>query len=165
MNKAKFNLRDWSSNSELLTAKAIQDKVAANSTDVNILGTKWNTLTDTLSLAPKPLLSYQHNLVTKCEVLHELSAIFNPLNWYFHSKSMATTPTMRWTITTGQPSPVVDYCWGDRTSHFYFHRQTIFYWGHPAASSFAIFTDASMKAYGAVAFLCNESRLVLYCPR
>ena len=80
MNKAKFNLRDWSSNSELLTAKAIQDKVAANSTDVNILGTKWNTLTDTLSLAPKPLLSYQHNLVTKCEVLHELSAIFNPLN-------------------------------------------------------------------------------------
>ena len=54
MNRAKFNLRSWSSNSQLLTAKASQDKVAANSTDVNILGIEWNVLTDTLLLIPRP---------------------------------------------------------------------------------------------------------------
>ena len=79
MKEAKFNLRSWSSNSELLTAKASQDKVAADSTDVNVLGMKWNVLTDTLSLTPRPSLSNHNNLVTKREVLHESSAIFDPL--------------------------------------------------------------------------------------
>ena len=54
--EAKFNLRSWSSNSELLTAKASQDKVAADSTGVNVLGMKWNVLTDTLSLTPRLLI-------------------------------------------------------------------------------------------------------------
>jgi len=36
MKEAEFNLRSWSSN------------VAADATDVNVLGMKWNSITDTL---------------------------------------------------------------------------------------------------------------------
>ena len=79
MKEAKFNLRSWSSNSSILTAKASQDQVAADATDVNVLGMKWNTITDTLSLTQRTPLSNHNNLVTKREVLRESSAIFDPL--------------------------------------------------------------------------------------
>ena len=52
MQDAKFNLRSWASNSQLLSAKASKANVAMNSTDVKILGMQWNTLTDTHSLTP-----------------------------------------------------------------------------------------------------------------
>ena len=38
MRDAKFNLRSWASNSHLLTAETSKDKVAADCSDVNILG-------------------------------------------------------------------------------------------------------------------------------
>ena len=47
MKEAKFYLRSWSLNSQLLTAQDSQDKVVADYTDINVLGMKWNTLTDT----------------------------------------------------------------------------------------------------------------------
>jgi len=76
MKDAKFNLRSWSSKSSILTAKASQDKVAADTTDVNALGKKWNTLTDSLSLTQRTPLPNHNNLITKREVLR---AIFDPL--------------------------------------------------------------------------------------
>ena len=50
MQDAKLNLRSWASNSQLLTAKATNENTAADSTEVNVLGMRWNTVNDTLSL-------------------------------------------------------------------------------------------------------------------
>ena len=79
MQDAKFNLRSWASNSQLLSAKASKANVAVDSTDVNILGMQWNTLTDTLSLTPRPAIPSHETLVTKREILRESSGIFDPL--------------------------------------------------------------------------------------
>lgn len=40
---------------------------------------KWNTVTDTMSLAPKLLSSSK--LVSKCNILQDSSQIYGPLGW------------------------------------------------------------------------------------
>lgn len=80
MAKAKFNLRSWASNSKLLQAQATEDKVVdANSGNVSVLGLRWNTSADTLTLAPRETPPPHDILVTKREVLRESSKIFDLL--------------------------------------------------------------------------------------
>ena len=79
MQDAKFNLRSWASNSNLLTAEASKENTAVDTTDVNILGMQWNTVTDTLSLTTRAPIPKHTSLVTKREVLRESSGIFDPL--------------------------------------------------------------------------------------
>ena len=49
MSSGMFNLRSWSSNSNKVTANAVQDKVADDHNTVNVLGLRWNPSTDLLS--------------------------------------------------------------------------------------------------------------------
>ena len=61
MNKAKFNLKSWASNSHQLQKMATKDKSADLNTIVSMQGIKWNTATDTLSFTPKKLqCSHRH---------------------------------------------------------------------------------------------------------
>ena len=166
MKEAKFNLRSWSSNSELLTAKASQDKVAADSTDVNVLDMKWNILTDTLPLTPRPPLSNHNNLVTKREVLRESSAIFDPLGLVSPVTIKARIfiqnlwqQQLQWDELLQQNDQdqwlTITKEIGEATStsidRQYFTENT------QSSRQLHVFTDASMKAYGAVAFLCSKS--------
>ncbi|XP_048587404.1 uncharacterized protein LOC125570185 [Nematostella vectensis] len=80
MTEAKFNLRSWASNSQPLLHRATLDGVNdANCDSVNVLGLRWDTSTDTLTLACKELLAPDDTLVTKREILRESSKIYDPL--------------------------------------------------------------------------------------
>ena len=79
MSSANMNLRSWLSNSVELKTIAAQDNVSDDSQSVDILGLKWNPTTDELSLAAKPTILTHDYLVTKKEVLQDISKTFDPL--------------------------------------------------------------------------------------
>ena len=58
---------------------------------------------------------------------------------------------MGWTITSSPDWP------GRRTSHFYFHCQTIFYWEHPYASSVACIYRWQHESLRCCSLHCNGS--------
>jgi hypothetical protein len=81
MTEAKFNLRSWASNSPTLQQKATKDGTIDTTpeTDINVLGLRWNTSSDTIHFATKKSLPNSHELITKREVLQHSSHIFDPL--------------------------------------------------------------------------------------
>ena len=81
MSQAKFNLRSWSSNSRRLQERTTKEQTGDTNPTVNILGLRWNTATDTLSLAPKKLPPANTSLITKREVLQVSSQLYDPLGW------------------------------------------------------------------------------------
>ena len=80
MNQAKFNLRSWSTNSKQLQEVTRQDNTSDPNTTVGILGLRWNTTTDMLSLSTRKLPAINTS-VTKREILQASSQIFDPLGW------------------------------------------------------------------------------------
>ena len=68
MNEAHFNLCSWSSNSSLLSDQAAKDGTADSNQIVNILGLKWDSSTDTISLTSSKDESTSQ-LVTKRRLL------------------------------------------------------------------------------------------------
>ena len=81
MSQARFNLRSWSSNSHRLQKLTATDQTGDTNPTVNILGLRWNTATDTLSLAPRKLPFISDTLITKREVLQVSSQLYDPLGW------------------------------------------------------------------------------------
>ena len=79
MNDAKFNLRSWASNCSALQDVAIQESTAHTGDEINTLGMRWNTSSDTLALTNKSTLNTHQQLITKREVLQQSSKIFDPL--------------------------------------------------------------------------------------
>ena len=88
MNDAKFNLRSWASNCSALQDVATQESTAHTGDEINTLGMRWNTSSDTLALTNKTINSSQlptktinthQQLITKREVLQQSSKIFDPL--------------------------------------------------------------------------------------
>ena len=79
MSDANINLHSWSSNSVELKKIAAQDNVIDDSRLVSVLGLRWNQSTDELSLATKPNSLPHDYLVTKQELLQDISKIFDPL--------------------------------------------------------------------------------------
>ena len=60
LSEAKFNLRAWASNSQLLMETARQDGTADENQLTNILGIQWDIATDRLSLSLKGLCPTKH---------------------------------------------------------------------------------------------------------
>ena len=79
MNEAHFNLRSWSSNSPSLREQAAKDDTADANEIVNILGLKWNTSSDTLSLTPQKTSQPSDQPITKRCVLQISSRTYDPL--------------------------------------------------------------------------------------
>jgi len=77
ISQANFNLRSWATNSTTLQQIATADKSIDMNNTVHVLGLLWNTLTDTLSLAPKPLPS--SNIVSKRNILQDPSGWATPV--------------------------------------------------------------------------------------
>ena len=136
MSKANFNLRSWASNSPNLMTKANHDQVADTNTAVNVLGLLWNTASDTLSLMPKSLQTSQTTQPTKRTVLQDLSKIFDPLG--------TLTPV------TISAKLFMQQLWQQKLR-----------WNEPLNSTMTsewhCITDASIKAYGAVAYIWDDT--------
>ena len=79
MASANMNLCSWSSNSVELKTIPARDNVSDDSQSVNILGLRWNPTTYELPLAAKPTILTHEYLITKREVLQDISKIFDPL--------------------------------------------------------------------------------------
>ena len=77
LDKAKFNLRSWSSNSEKVRQSAQRDNVADENDTIKVLGLLWHTPSDTISLASK--ITVDQHSITKRTILQNSSAIFDPL--------------------------------------------------------------------------------------
>ena len=168
MGKAKFNLRSWSSNNHNLQRLVDEEKTGDPNTTVGILGLCWNTKTDTLSLTPKQL-STNMALLTKRDVLQTSSLIYDPLGW-------ATPVTIKakillqhiWQSKLSWDEPLphdIGERWASILADLielpkltvprpYFRQR------HDACNMF-VFSDASMKAYGAVVYICHQDQISL----
>ncbi|XP_064643605.1 uncharacterized protein LOC135497700 [Lineus longissimus] len=77
MNHASFNLRQWSSNSETLDERIRSEGVQTKSDIVGVLGLKWDTKSDQISVAKKDLKSSGE--LSKRKVTSQTASIFDPL--------------------------------------------------------------------------------------
>ena len=166
MTEAHFNLRSWASNSCKLTEQATRDKVADLSNPVNVLGLQWDTQADTLHLTSKSPIPSITSLVTKREVLKESSKVFDPLG-------LLSPVTVRakifmqslWQHNLDWDEPLSDE---DQTQWLniatniqdarsvqiprqYFPTVNL----SNQLDKLHVFADASLTAYGAVAFICR----------
>jgi len=80
MSQTNFNLRSWTSNSHRLQVIIARNKTHDPNSTIGLLGLKWNTVTDTVSLAPRQL-SPANAFVTKRDIQQVSSQIYDPLGW------------------------------------------------------------------------------------
>ena len=165
MSSANFNLRSWSSNSVELKAIATQESTSDDSSSVNILGLRWNPTTDEISLAAKSSISAYDNLITKREVLRDLSKIFDPLGFIAPVVMRAKMLMQKlWQLKVTWDEPLNDDLQSEwkniatdlknakqfSVSRCYFNACIT----HPSIHCFA---DASQHAYGAIVFLIQDN--------
>ena len=169
MSQANFNLRSWSSNSHRLQTVSARDKTSDPNPTVGLLGLRWNTMTDTISLAPRQL-SPANTFVTKRDVLQTSSQIFDPLGFVtpvsvrakillqeiWQTKFTWDEPLSK-EITDNWLSILPDLM---KLSQFTIPRA---YLSSPVTSACHLyaFSDASKKAYGAVVYVCQNQEVSL----
>ena len=168
MTQANFNLRAWASNCRQLQSLAEADNVADNNTIVNILGLQWNIKTDTLHFAVKTAIPENHALITKREILQQSSKIFDPLGYLspvtIQAKLLLQQLWQRnveWDEPL--PQPLQDQWVSIATeiqhaTNLSICRQYFTTEDPITVDQLHIFADASIKAYGAVAYLRSGSR-------
>ena len=166
MSKAHFNLRSWASNSPEVRARAQQDGVADKAQLTNVLGLLWDTTQDTLRLADKMFPSLEETQPTKKAVLQDLSRVFDPLGaftpvtisaklfmqrlWQLKLKwDQPLTPELitEWQRIAHDLKQTCTTCLPRKYFDFQPNNQLVLH----------TFVDASLKAYGAVVFLCNNT--------
>ena len=164
MSDANFNLRAWASNCPQLSTLAKQDKIADENTTVNILGLQWNTATDTLSFPSQTIIPDNTTLITKRECLQQSSKIFNPLGflspvtiraklfmqslWQKHidwDEPLEKDLRDEWLIIAKD----IQVATTVTMPRQYFTNADL----SSTAAQLHVFADASIKAYGAVAYL------------
>ena len=163
---AKLNLRSWCSNSVALTTIANTDNTAENASSVNVLGLRWIPALDKLHLAAKPILTSDH-LVTKREVLQNLSKVFDPLGFVapviIRAKMLMQT---LWQQKVTWDEPLQDNLqvqWKDIANDLKTATQLSVSRRYLAArmSSPVVhcFADASQYAYGAVVYFTQDNEV------
>ena len=163
MSQAKFNLRSWSTNSQRLQEITKQDNSGDHNTTVGLLGLRWNTATDMISL-PSRKLSAVNRFVTKRDILQASSQIFDPLGWVTPVTVQAKILLQEvWLtkLTWDEPLPeAIKDRWAAiladlrelpnlLMARLYFPPSQI---GTHIDNIF-VFADASIKAYGAIVYL------------
>ena len=174
MSKANFNLRSWSSNSPNLQAITTKDKTSEPKPTVGLLGLRWNTITDTLSLSPKQLPPTNTTFITKRDVLQTSSQIFDPLGWVTPVTVRAKIMLQEiWQtkLTWNEPLPkeIAD-TWLTtlpglmKLSQFTIPRNC-FSVSDTSPFQLYAFADASTKAYGAVVYVCWNQETSMVMPK
>jgi len=157
-------LRSWASNSISLQKIATANKTIDLNTTVQILGLLWNTCIDAMSLARKSLPS--SNIVFKCSVLQDSSQILDPLGSAtpvsIHAKILLQEIWQQKRSWNTPLSEELRHKWLNICSDILELSQLSFpraYFPHRPGSGndhLYVFADASMKAYGAIVYLCNN---------
>ena len=172
MSKAGFNLRSWTSNSSQLRALATSENVHDSDISAKVLGMRWNPESDTLKFPRHSLIIPED--ITKRLILQESSKIFDPLGllspvsvrakllmqdlWkgkYTWDSNLPDVITQQWesiandlNLATEVTLPRYYFTTADET--------------HTADDNILhVFVDASMKSYGAAAYLCNRNQSTL----
>ena len=166
MSNAHFNLRSWASNSSEVRTRAQQDGVADKAALTNVLGLLWDTAQDTLQLADKSFLSLEELRPTKKAVLQDLSRVFDPLGAFTPvtiSAKLFMQQLWQHKLKWDQPlTPELTTVWESiasdlkRTSVPCLPRK---YFSFEPTDQLVLhtFVDASLKAYGAVVYICYNS--------
>ena len=168
MSKANFNLRSWASNSQKLQALAKTDGILDSNTSVNLLGLKWNTCTDTISITQKQIESQGKTSITKRSILQGASKLYDPLGWLSPITIRARILLQDvWKQRINWDDPL-DSNFQTRWQHIAVDLQeaaTIelphkYFTLSPNKPIYLhVFADASMKAYGAVAYLQIDGKV------
>ena len=172
MNRSKFNLRAWASNSPSLMDLAHQHNVAEEKEMVKVLGLCWNVRLDDLSLKPEPASC---TLVTNREILRYTSSIFDPLGLVtpvtITAKLLLQELWQDQVAWDTELNAAYKLKWASITADILVASQQHFPRKYipnlPLADSSVIalhvFADASPKAYGAVVYIQygNHSSLVI----
>ena len=161
--EAKFNLRAWASNSKLLMKATHLDGTSNETNPINVLGIRWATTTDRLSLSLNSLHHSTSALTTKREVLKDASKLFDPLGTTSPVSVRAKLFMQKlWQLNVDWDEPLdatVREEWTtimddmQRLSELAIDRHYFMKGFSRADVTLHMFADASTKAYGAVAFL------------
>ena len=169
LKQANFNLCSWSSNSQQLQLRTSEDRTNDSNSTVNVLGLRWNTLTDTLLFASKLIAPRNPLLVTKREVLQASSLIYDPLGFLTPVTVQAKILLQEiWQRHLDWDEPL-DKDLSNKWCAIAIEIQnaskvTIPRTYHPSPGTkpyqhLYIFCDASQKAYGAVAYLQIDEQI------
>ena len=168
MSEANFNLRSWASNSQKLQALAKTDGILDSNTSVNLLGLKWNTCTDTISITQKQIESQGKTSITKRSILQGASKLYDPLGWLSPITIRARILLQDvWKQRINWDDPL-DSNFQTRWQHIAVDLQEVatielprkYFTLSPNKPIYLhVFADASMKAYGAVAYLQIDGKV------
>ena len=174
--EAKFNLRSWSSNSCQLRAITSKDQTNDPNECVNLLGLRWHTSNDTLSFVPRKFQSLSSSqLVTKREILRDSAQIYDPLGFLtpVTVKAKMLVQTL-WKLKMDWDEPLNQEL-ADKWSAIATDIQEAITINHPRlclnpnaqanTTQLHVFADASPHAYGAVAYLRQDNRVLIMIPR
>ena len=169
--ESKFNFRSWASNSLLLQNQAATDGVLDTDSGItNILGLRWDSAADTLTLASKKVQLPQDTITTKREILRESSKIYDPLG-LITPVSIRAKILMQdiWQLNVDWDEPLD----GDVRDRWIgiaedieksTNTTTIPRWYFTSYQTgeiiqLHVFADASPKAYGAVAYIRQGNQI------
>ena len=165
---ANFNLRSWASNSQHLQAIARDNQVIDENQLVNVLGLYWNTAEDRICLIPKPLDSTSSSIVTKRTILQDSSRVYDPLGILSPITIRAKLLMQElWQQSVDWDKPLdqrirdkwrnivtdLQIATATTMTRRYFPGETED--DEHTAYHLHIFADASIKAYGAVVYICK----------
>ena len=175
MAKAKFNLRSWASNSNAVQRLAIADNVIDKDSNANILGLKWNTSTDTLTFTSKEILSTDKSVVSKREVLQCSSRLYDPLGFLAPVTIQAKLFMQElWQLKLSWDEPLSEALsnrWHKTAQEIQNGTKMVFPRRYFISTSTTkslllhVFAAASIRAYGAVAYLCHNNHSSLAIAR
>ena len=165
MGEPRLNLDSWPSNSAQLTTIANKENTAERATTVNVLGLRWNPTSDKLHLSEKSSILAHEHLITKREVLQDLSKIFDPLGFVAPMVIRVKILMQKlWQLEITWDEPLdndLQARWRDiatdlkATTQFSVSRRYFnVCMSHPTIYCCA---DASQHAYGAIVFLVQNS--------
>ena len=172
MSPVGLNLRAWNSNNPAIRASAVDQSLQDKDPETKVLGLRWNPNTDTLQFQQRQPPDDAINNITKREVLRESSKIYDPLG-------ILTPVTIRakilmqelWKEGYGWDEPLPQELQAkwlslsndlQAATRITFPRRyfpSLSTW--PPNTSLHVFVDASVKAYGATAYITYGSEISL----
>ena len=172
MSPVGFNLRSWNSNCSKLRESASDQGLQDKDPVTKVLGLRWNPNNDMLMFQQSQTVNTTTSNITKREILQESSKIYDPLG-------LLTPVTIRAKIllqelwknnfSWDEPlPPEIQKKWLTLSKDLETATQTQFPRRYfPSSSTWPfnttlhIFVDASIKAYGAVAYVSNGTNTSL----
>ena len=168
MSDANFNLRSWASNSMKLQERAQNDHILDSDTTVSLLGLKWNTCTDTIALSQCKIKQDTTTPVTKRNILQASSKQYDPLGWLSPITVRAKLLIQElWKQQVSWDEPLDKDFYNrwcqvatdieEAAKMVMTRRYSVMY--SKQCVYLHVFADASMKAYGAVAYLQSAGQV------